>query len=400
MAKNIIEVDPGKFPWLDLRRYTFAMGVESKGLLHIAGQTASAYDPQSNRVVCKGGVVEQAKVAFEKMGVILEAAGMSFQDVVKTVDYVDPVALPQYRQTAEVRRQYLGSAPVASTGICVHRLLRPDAVIEISAIAMKGDKRAINPGWHRYQQLTYAPGVQVDDILWLSGFIGSEDVDGVRHYPQNTPRQVSLCYSTIGEVLAAAGGEAGDVVNTVDYIAPRSVLQYPDTAVIRRQFYGASRPASTGIVVDRLLRPEGHVEIEAVAVLGGDRQEIHMPEWAQTYQHLTYHPAVKKGRLLCLSGQASIEHTTGKSVGGFDMAVQADKAYGNIAQVMSAGGYSMDDVVHTIEWVVPNGLQGYRDVQEVRRKYFGDRFPASTGVLAHELLRPETLIEVSAVAVI
>ena len=46
MSKNIVQVDPQKFPWLDLRRYTFTLGVESKGILYISGNTASAYDAE------------------------------------------------------------------------------------------------------------------------------------------------------------------------------------------------------------------------------------------------------------------------------------------------------------------------------------------------------------------
>ena len=82
------------------------------------------------------------------------------------------------------------------------------------------------------------------------------------------------------------------------------------------------------------------------------------------------------------------------------MLAQADKAYENIARVLAAGGYSMDDVVNTIEWVTPYGLTGYRRIQEVRRKYFGDRFPTATGVQVYDLLNPELLIQVTAVAVV
>ncbi len=101
-----------------------------------------------------------------------------------------------------------------------------------------------------------------------------------------------------------------------------------------------------------------------------------------------------------ISGQAAVDHPTGQSVGGFDMSKQADKAYSNIAQVLSAAGYSMDDVVNTIEWIAPNGVMGYRGTQEVRRKYFGDSFPSATGVVIHQILRPELLFEVTAVALV
>ena len=376
------------------------MGAENAGIFYLSGQTASTYDPKEGRVVCKGDLIEQTKLVYEKLGVVLQAAGLGFDNVVQTVDYIDPVALPQYRQTGDVRRQYLGNTPVASTGICIERLLRPDALIEVSAVAMKGEKRVINPGWDRYQLLTYVPAVEVDDILWLSGFIGSDEVDGQRHYPQETARQVDLTYQTIGEILHAAGAQPADVVKSLDYISPQCLLQYRDTGAVRKEFYGGHYPAATGIPINRLLRPEGHVEIETVAVKSGSREEINIPEWDRRYHRLTYHPAVKKGRMIQLSGQAAVDHATAQSVGGFDMAAQADKAYDNIAQVLAAGGYSMDDVVNTIEWIAPNGLMGYRGVQEVRRKYFGDSFPSATGVIAHQILRPELLIEVTAVALV
>ena len=400
MSRNVIEIDPQKYPWLDLNRYTFCMGAENAGLFYLSGQTASEYDPQQGKVVCKGDLVEQTKVIYEKLGVVLEAAGLGFHNVVQTVDYLDPVGLPQYRQTGDIRRQYLGGTPVAATGICVERLLRPDALMEVSVVAMKGEKRVINPGWDRYNQLTFVPGVEVDDVIWLSGFIGYEEENDQRHYPEQTDRQVGLAYEVIGEVLGEAGAQPGDVVKSLDYISPQALLQYRDTGATRRSFYGGQYPAATGIPINRLLHPDGHVEVETVAVKRGEREEIRIAEWDRRYQRLTYHPGVKKDHMVHLSGQAAVDHPTAQSVGGFDMTAQADKAYDNISRVLSAAGYSMNDVVNTIEWIAPNGLMEYRGVQEVRRKYFGDSFPSATGVMAHRILRPELLIEVTAVAVV
>jgi enamine deaminase RidA (YjgF/YER057c/UK114 family) len=400
MSRNVVEVDPKKFPWLDLTRYTFCMAAENSGVVYLSGQTAGVYDPGQGKVVCKGDLIEQTKVIYEKLGVVLEAAGLGFENVVQTVDYVYPVALPQYRQTGDIRRQYLGSSPVASTGICVEHLLRPDALIEISAVAMKSPKRGIEPALGSSRQLTFVPAVEADGIVWLSGYTGSEVVDGKRQYSRETARQVEVSYKTIGTVLEAAGTQPGDVVKSLDYISPQATLQYRDTGAVREDFFGGQYPAATGILINRLLRPEAHVEVETVAVKGGSRQEITIPDWDRRFGRLTYLPGVKKGRMVHISGQGAVDHPTGQNVGGFDMAAQAEQAYGNIARVLAEAGYSMDDVVNTIEWVAPNGLMGYRGTQGVRRKYFGDSFPSATGVLVHQLLRPELLIEVTAVALV
>ena len=419
MPRNIIEVDPQKFPWLDLNRYTFCLGAESGGVMYLAGQTASEYDPEVGAVVCKGDLLDQTRVIYEKLGVVLEAAGMSFDNVVQTVDYIDPSALPQYRETGAIRREFLGGTPVGSTGICVERLLRPDALLEVSAVAVSGEKRAVNPGYDRYGALTYVPGVIAGDTLWTSGFVGSEEpaggsarglnVAGQASFPQDTGRQMGLTYEIVGSVLQAAGAAPSDVVKTLEYVSPQAWLQYDDGAKrSRREFFKGDYSANTGITVNRLLRPEGHVEVEAVAVLNGPREEIQVPGWEASYDSATHVPGVKKGRMLQLSAQAGVDHTTASGVAPFDIVAQAEQAYGNMARVLAEGGYSMDDVVNTIEWVPPNGLSAYRRIGEVRRKFFGDSFPSATGVSMHRIRRPgpldrlipELLFEVTAVALV
>lgn len=148
----------------------------------------------------------------------------------------------------------------------------------------------------------------------MSGFVGSEDVNGQPNYPKDTACQVELAYGIIGKVLEGAGAGPEVVVKTLDYISPQCLLQYPNTADVRRMFFGESFPASTNIPVNRLLRPDGHVEIEAVAIKGGIREEIRVPEWDQNYGDLTQNAGVKKGRMLQIS-----DHSTGSHVGGYDI---------------------------------------------------------------------------------
>ena len=276
-------------------------------------------------------------------------------------------------------------------------------------MAVRGEKRAVNPGYDRYGALTYVPGVIAGDTLWTSGFVGSEDLDGQASYPQDTGRQMELTYGILGSVLEAAGAAPSDVVKTLEYVSPQAWLQYGQgSADARRSFFRGEYPANTGITVNRLLRPEGHVEVEAVAVLGGAREEIQVPGWEASYGTATHAPGVKKGRMLQLSAQSGVDHSTATVVAPFDIVAQAEQAYGNLARVLAEGGYSMDDVVNTIEWVPPNGLSTYRRVGEVRRKFFGDTFPSATGVSMHRIRRPgpmdrlipELLFEVTAVAIV
>lgn len=113
-------------------RYTFSPGVIKEGkLLFISGLTAT--DDQGN-IVGKGDIVTQARVIFTKIGEILQTAGATFDDVVKTVDYI--TTTENYRGTADVRREFFGTDFPAATGVIVAGLLRPDALIEIEAVAV------------------------------------------------------------------------------------------------------------------------------------------------------------------------------------------------------------------------------------------------------------------------
>ncbi len=128
MGKREI-VNPG-FPGFD--RYTFSPGVIKEGkMLYISGITAT--DDQGN-IVGEGDIVAQTRVIFEKIGEILTAAGAGFDDIVKTVDYM--TTTENYRGTADVRREFFKKDFPAATGVIVAGLLRPEALIEIDAVAV------------------------------------------------------------------------------------------------------------------------------------------------------------------------------------------------------------------------------------------------------------------------
>ena len=396
-------IAPKPFPWLDYSRYSVSMGVEKGGIVFISGQTASQYDSSLGRVVCRGGVVEQIDLIYEKIRLVLEAAGASFGNVVKTVDYLTPRALPDYGGTADVRREYFKGSWPASTGIVVEQLLRPDALIEVDAVAaLSAAKEAVNPGWPRYDRLTYHPAVQAGDLLCLSGFTGHPaDRGTTREGTRGTPAgQTAVICEGIDAVLRQAGASHGDLLKTVDYITPACLGGYDSTEEARLQLCRDSLPASSGLVVNRLLREEALIEIETVAVLGGHRQEVHPAGWSHHYSHQSCPPAVKKGKFLFLSGQTAHDYRTGSVVGEGDIVAQARQAYGNIQEVVEAAEGTIQDIVKTTEFITSDGLRNYRAVGDLRRDFFQKDFPAATGVVVNSLLRPGLLIQVDAIAIL
>ncbi len=385
MAEKRI-ISPHPFPWLDYSRYAFSMGVEKGGVLFLSGQSASQYDSSLGRVVCKGDVVEQTRLVYQKLGRVLEAAGAGFDDVVKTVDYLAPQGLADYRGTAKVRREHFKGSWPASTGVVVERLLRADALIEVDAVAvLDAKKHAINPGWPRYDNLTYHPGVQAGDLLCLSGFTGALP----SQQPPLLKEQMANIDRSIEAVLREAGATTGDLVKRVDYVASNCLEGYRSTT-------GLGPSARTGVGVNRLLRSEPCIEVETAAVLDGRREEIDPPDWAGRHAGPA---AVRKGRFLFLSSQSAFDHPGDSVAGEGDLITQATQTYANIRQVVEAAGCTMKDVVKTTEFITADALESYRGVGQLRREVFGGEFPAATGVVVNSLMRPGLLIQVDAIAI-
>ena len=122
-------------PWRLDDRYTFSTAVKRGPFLFVSGLTAR--DPATGAMAGKGDIAAQADMIFRKLQRILEEAGGSLDDVVKTTDYV--TTLERYRETAAVRRRYFKNEFPAATGVVVKALVNPEALIEIDAIAILDD---------------------------------------------------------------------------------------------------------------------------------------------------------------------------------------------------------------------------------------------------------------------
>ena len=105
-------------------------------LVFVAGQVALNADGE---VVGAGDIVAQTRQVMENLRTGLEAAGGTFTDVVKVVNYITDVDL--FAQMAAVRKQYLVAPFPVSTLVEVSALMLPELLIEIEAIAVVPEDR-------------------------------------------------------------------------------------------------------------------------------------------------------------------------------------------------------------------------------------------------------------------
>ncbi len=390
---------PDPFPYADYRRYTYSMGIASGDAIWVAGQLADEYDVGLGRMVCRGNLVDQARLAFEKVRLILESAGAGFQDIVHQVDYITPAAVKDYPGTLEIRHERFGDDLPATTTVVVNRLLREDSLIEVEVVAAPGPSPRQSfpappapPG-----QLPTPRAVKKGGLL----FITTPPLDAATGEvvgPTNVAGQTKAIFDIIGETLKVAGAAPSDIIRTIDYIAPSGLADYRETAEIRRGFFGGDPPAATGIIVEGLPRPGALLEVSAIVVIGGGDRQTYNPGWPR-YDRLTYRPGARKGDLLCLAGLTGADPIS-RSVAAGDLAAQTRQIYDQAQAILNSAGLSMKNVVKTVDYITPEALPNYRDTVPIRKEFFGGDFPVATGVIVNRLLRPEYLIEIDFTAAV
>jgi enamine deaminase RidA (YjgF/YER057c/UK114 family) len=115
--------------------YSQVAEIRNGKLVYIAGQVP--FDTSGN-LVGQEDFLAQAEQVFRNIKSAVEAAGGSFSDVVKLnyfcVEAVDPSLIPQI---LKVRDQFVDTQnPPISTFVVVKRLVRPEWLIEIEAVAV------------------------------------------------------------------------------------------------------------------------------------------------------------------------------------------------------------------------------------------------------------------------
>lgn len=110
---------------------TYSQAVEINGLLFISGQIA--IDPETGTMV-EGGIQEQTERVLKNIIGILDDAGYSLQNVVKTTCILSDIG--NYKQMNEVYVSYFNHESPARAAYAVSALPM-NALIEIEAIAYK-----------------------------------------------------------------------------------------------------------------------------------------------------------------------------------------------------------------------------------------------------------------------
>jgi 2-iminobutanoate/2-iminopropanoate deaminase len=108
----------------------YAQAIKANGFVYTAGQIG--LDPQTGNLI-EGGVTAQTRQVLENLKAVLEAAGSSFDQVVKATVFLRHMS--EFPAMNEVYAEYLGNAKPARATVGVAELPR-GALIEIDLVAL------------------------------------------------------------------------------------------------------------------------------------------------------------------------------------------------------------------------------------------------------------------------
>lgn len=240
------------------------------------GHDGTVYLPTMVPIDEKGDVVHpgdfagQYRYCLEKAGTLLEQVGLDLGHAVTTYDYSTPETRSVYRSTHEVRKELLGhnagGVYPGAGGILMSRLHAPGQLVAIDVTASRHPLDIVNPGWSRYDTLTYAPGIKAGRALFMSGFAALDMESQKALHPGDIGAQAEAAIASILTLLEHAGLGPTDLLETTEYCVESAIPDYRAVAPVRERMLSAPWPASTGAICHSLLRPEFLIEIFPLAL--------------------------------------------------------------------------------------------------------------------------------------
>ena len=232
--------------------------------------------------------------------------------------------------------------------------------------------------------------VRAGNTVYISGQV-AVDEHGNDVGVGDLEAQIGQIYKNLENACRAHGGTLANIVKTVTYMTDRSYYQPVFKARIER--YGPHLPTNTGILVDRLLKTEWLLEIEAVACLDEPIHRLNPDNMWDLFG--SSHHTVRAGNALYISGQNGVDEK-GNNVGQGDIEVQLRQTYKNLENACLANGATLANMVKTVTYM--DDVSNYGPVFKIRKEAYGADLPTNTGILWAGVYEPDWIFEIEGVA--
>ena len=387
-----------------------APGVASSdGIL--AGKTLyiSAQDGRGTDGRLPADFSQEVKQSLSHTREVLQAAGMDMGNLAWLQVYVTRSA-----DIAAMNDAYwsaIGKAPPARTILVVANLPAGER-IQINAIAVdsSAQRKVITPPGWPHGPRTDPAGIQVDDMLYISGQDGTDPATG--KIPADYGIEVKQSLDKVGAVLKAAGMTMANVLWTNPYmaspgsdtaalpasgiIAHNGQMQAPTMAVMNKvyasYFEFNNTPGRGTIEVAEL--PKG-ARIVFTAIAGADlsqRKSIRPKNMAPS---ATASPGILYRDTYYMSGKSGFIPDQG--IVTPDVELQTRQSMRNLLDDLQEADQDFSDVVWAIVYV--RDIQDLDKVQGLYGKFFKGALPARTSLQNSRDAKTATAEQISFISV-
>lgn len=109
----------------------YSQAIKAGGFVYTAGQVG--IDPEAGKLI-EGGITEQTRRALDNLTAILEAAGTSIQNVVKTTVFI--MDMGHFAAMNEAYKEYFGGGEPPARSTVQVAGLPLGAIVEIECVAL------------------------------------------------------------------------------------------------------------------------------------------------------------------------------------------------------------------------------------------------------------------------
>jgi 2-iminobutanoate/2-iminopropanoate deaminase len=376
-GKEIVQVGPAM-------NYPFSQAVKAGGFIYVCGTMAT---DESGRLV-PGDIQAQTARTLNNISAILEAAGSSLKNAASVTVYLKNAA--DFGAMNETYRTYWPKDPPARTTIAAN-LVNPVGLVEISMVAVPNgaERRVIRPqGWVA-GSLPYSYGILSGNTLFLAGLVSRNGKDN-SVVAGDIQLQTRTALDNAGAILKAAGMTHADAVSSRVFITDTAI--FPDMNAAYRSYFPKDPPARATVRAG-LMGPEFLVEITLVAVKGGNKQAVTMPnaDGSPGQANPNFSSGIRTGNRLYVAGMMG---NTDANKG--DIRGQTRETLARIGRTLKAAGFDWPNVVDAIVYLTD--VKNFGGMNEAYRETFTKEFPARATVETG-LVAPDGLIEIMFTAV-
>lgn len=232
----------------------YSWGIRAGSTLFVAGATSR--DPETYEPVT-GDIGTQTRRVLGNVGLVLEAAGMDFEDVVSCNVFLDDAR--EFAAMNEAYREFFGSSPPTRATVRA-KLMNPAFRSEIQCTAVEAESRQVFVAeGDAPSGSPFSPSILVGDRLYVAGMVG-RGPDG--YAKGDAAAQTRSVLDRIGATLKAAGMGLENVVSATVYLA--DIRHY----AAMNEVYAAAMPKpppARATVGAPLMSPDALVEIVVIA---------------------------------------------------------------------------------------------------------------------------------------